>query len=270
MYKEKGEIGDLPNKIFQMTPREISKKQFNTYNHFINPIASQIGTQKLWFELDTSNIIGTVILDNIDNDWSWVLMAEDEDGEFRFADGQVSLNSIDEARKTLLNKMIEYSKEGIIKSTLYQVQDSDLIDARVITDIDSEVKKYFGQYPEKLYSLNPRKFEELVASIFEDFGFSVELTKATRDGGRDIIAQIRNSVTNFLTYVECKKYEADNKVGVGIIREVAGVHHIRNPHKSIIVTTSFFTKDAKQEAKIIKNRLELKDFNHLKEWLNRY
>ncbi|RZJ90598.1 MAG: restriction endonuclease, partial [Chryseobacterium sp.] len=126
------------------------------------------------------------------------------------------------------------------------------------------------KYPHKLYDIHPRKFEELVASIFSDLGFDIELTGATRDGGRDIIASIRNAVTNFLVYVECKKYAPDNKVDVGIIRKIAGVHYIKKPSKSIVVTTSFFTKDALEEAKRIENQLELKDFNDIQAWLEKY
>jgi len=81
----------------------------------------------------------------------------------------------------------------------------------IVTNIDDEIKKYFNKHPEKLYDLNPRKFEELIASILKDLGFDVELTKVTRDGGRDIIASIRTKVSTFLTYVECKRYSPENK-----------------------------------------------------------
>ncbi|WP_332023252.1 restriction endonuclease, partial [Kaistella sp.] len=118
--------------------------------------------------------------------------------------------------------------------------------------------------------LTPRKFEELVASILEDLGFDVTLTKQTRDGGSDIIASIRNAVTSFLILVECKKYSPENKVDVGIIREVVGVQTFKNPSKSIIVTTSRFTKDAIKEASQMKDKLDLKDYDNLKEWLSKY
>ena len=98
----------------------------------------------------------------------------------------------------------------------------------------------------------------------------MELTQATRDGGRDIIAHVKNAVSSYLTYIECKRYAADNKVGVGIVREVIGVHHIRKPTKSIIVTTSFFSKDAIREAEKMENQLDLKDFTGIKAWLQHY
>ncbi|HCG7974711.1 TPA: restriction endonuclease [Vibrio parahaemolyticus] len=140
----------------------------------------------------------------------------------------------------------------------------------LVTSIDDQIKIYLKKNPEKMYDLTPRKFEELVASILKDMGFDVELTKATRDGGRDIIAYVRNSVRSYLTHIECKKYAPDNKVGVGIIREVMGVHNLRQATKSIIVTTGFFSRDAIKEAEMAKNHLDLKDFNDLKCWLQQY
>jgi len=104
----------------------------------------------------------------------------------------------------------------------------------------------------------------------EDFGFEVELTQATRDGGRDIIAYIRNAVCSYLTFVECKRYAPDNKVGVGVVRSVSGVHYLKRASKSMIVTTSFFSKDAKEEASAIEHQLELKDYTDIKQWLARY
>jgi HJR/Mrr/RecB family endonuclease len=132
------------------------------------------------------------------------------------------------------------------------------------------LKNYLAKHPKSLHNLSPRKIEELIASIMKDFGFDVELTKATRDGGRDIIAYMRNTINHYLTYVECKKYSERNKVGVGIIREVVGVHHLRNANKSMIVTTGFFTKDAVEESKLIENKLDLKDYNDIKNWLDHY
>ncbi len=79
-----------------------------------------------------------------------------------------------------------------------------------------------------------------------------------------------NAVTSFLILVECKKYSPENKVDVGIIREVVGVQTFKNPSKSIIVTTSTFTKDAIKEASQLKDKLDLKDYNNLKDWLSKY
>lgn len=140
----------------------------------------------------------------------------------------------------------------------------------IITSIDEVFVKYFARHPKELYNINPRTFEKLVTHILRDFGYDVELTKATRDGGTDIIAHIRTALTSFLVQIECKRYSAENKVGVDIVRSVLGVQELTGASKSIIVTTSYFTKDATITAQKIEHRLELKDYSDLKAWLARY
>lgn len=248
-----------------MPIRQISEEKFHNYNFEVYP--TFIAKEKLWYSDDDANIIATILLDNFDKDYSYVILGKDEDEEYRAIDVEVSIEEIDDAIKNLFSKMNKISVTGkmekkIYESTLFKPESSV-----IITDMDDAVKKYFKKYPEKLYEINPRKFEELIASIFKDFGFDVELTKATRDGGRDIIANIKHSVYSLLAYIECKRYAPDNKIDVGIIRNVAGVHYLRKPSKSIIVTTSFFTKDAQEEAKLIENQLDLKDYNDIKIWL---
>ncbi|PRD56747.1 restriction endonuclease [Sphingobacterium gobiense] len=253
-----------------MALKRISEDTFNDYNFTKTPSLIGLVREEHWFSDDAENLLGTVLIDLIDKDWSIVIMALEEDGEYRFTDGEVSIEEEDEAIDRLKTKMSAIAKAGKIEKELYS---STLFDSKspiIVTDINEEIKKFFKKYPQRLYDLNPRKFEELIASILEDLGFTVELTRATRDGGRDIIASIRNSLTNFLAYVECKRYAPDNKIDVGIIRQVQGVQYTHRPSKSIIVTTSFFTRDAVKEAKFIENQLDLKDFNDIKNWLEKY
>lgn len=253
-----------------MALKEISQKEFEKYNFTKHPTLIGIAEETRWFSEDEANIIGTILIDKIDKDWSYVIMAKEDDGEYRFADGKVSIDSEDLVSEELLDKMGVYAKNDKIEKELYNSTLFDTKSSIIVTDINDEIKKFFKKYPEKLYDINHRKFEELIASILEDLGFDVQLTQATRDGGRDIIANIKNAVTDFLAYIECKRYSPDKTIGVGIIRQVSGVHYLRKPSKSIIVTTSFFTKDAKEEAKLIENQLGLKDFDNIKCWLEKY
>lgn len=251
-----------------MSIRKISQEEFDSL-----PI-EKFGffPERSWFKSTVLEIAGAVIRDPIDKDWSYVIVAREEDGFYRYIDGQVSLPSQEDAERNIITSMSAISKKGSVEEELYSEPEASFSSeaSAVIISIDDQVKSYFKKNPEKMYDLAPRKFEELVASILKDMGFDVELTKATREGGRDIIAYIRNYVCSYLTHVECKRYSPENKIGVGIIREVMGVHQIRQATKSIIVTTSFFSSDAIKEAKIVENQLALKDFNDLKEWLEKY
>jgi hypothetical protein len=139
-----------------------------------------------------------------------------------------------------------------------------------IVDIDDQILKYLSKHPEYVYDLSSQKFEELVGRILTDFGFEIELTKRTRDGGRDIIAYIRNEVCKLLVFVECKQYAFDHPVGVEVVRSVYGVQRAHRANKSLVVTTSYFTEVAKQFQRVIEWECELRDYQDLKNWLSRY
>lgn len=99
-----------------------------------------------------------------------------------------------------------------------------------------------------VYKMTPREFEELVAEVFAQQGYSVEITPATRDGGCDIIA-IRNiNGIPYMILIECKHYSARHKVSVQLVRSLLGVQSDRKANKAILVTSSLFTRDAREFA----------------------
>jgi restriction system protein len=129
--------------------------------------------------------------------------------------------------------------------------------------------------PELVRDIEPREFEEVVAEIFRNKGFEVELTKRTRDGGKDIIAisTDRLGIKNKY-FIECKRHAKENKVSVDIVRGLQGVKHTKEgPNKTIVATTSYFTEDAK---KFVDNEITsswdmtLADFNDITKWLQEY
>lgn len=129
--------------------------------------------------------------------------------------------------------------------------------------------------PAFLTDLEPRQFEEVTAEIFRDKGFEVELTKRTRDGGKDVIAFHKDQLGIRSKYIiECKHYSDTNKVGVDIVRALYGVKSSRSGgNLGIIVTTSTFTSGARE---FIENEattnldLTLADKEQLLEWLKGY
>lgn len=246
----------------------ITESEFSKY---VTKTGNGIAKETAWFKSTEVDLIGVLVQDNIDKDWGYVTLAKEEDGNYRPQDINANIDNQLNAESELYARMLGIEEYGKIENAIYENK-SDLLDLPKIEimTIDDHIKAYFKQNPDDLYKLSSRKFEELVASIIKDMGFDVELTSATRDGGRDIIASIRTGISNFLTHIECKRYAPDNKVGVDIIRSVVGVHHMRNANKSIIVTTGFFTKDAQNEAKLVENSLDLKDYNDLKQMLSTY
>lgn len=118
--------------------------------------------------------------------------------------------------------------------------------------------------PTQLHQLSPRRFEELIAEIFTRKGYSVELTPATRDGGKDIFVA-KNDLCSFLFYVECKKYSPDRPVGIEILQRLYGVISAEKATGGIIATTSYFSKDAKDYIQDyhLEHQITLQDYNFI-------
>ena len=150
---------------------------------------------------------------------------------------------------------------------IYKLQNDDIFVPEIIIPAQEKLINLAKNNPSILYSITPRAFEELVAEIFDRQGFDVELTKATRDGGKDIVA-IQSSMGIKLKYiVECKRYARDNKVTLDIVQRLYGVKMAENANKAILVTTSSYTKDANKFASQHCWDLSLKDKGDLLSWL---
>lgn len=158
------------------------------------------------------------------------------------------------------NQLIEFSLDE-----LYNQNTIITISKRV----NEKIIQKLAKNPTDLKTFNRKLFEELVAELFLGFGFEVELTKLTRDGGRDIIA-IKNDEAKLKYLIECKRPDPGNLIGVKPVRELFGVKADEKASKAILATTSYFTKDALYFFERNKWELEPKDFNGLISWINNY
>ena len=122
---------------------------------------------------------------------------------------------------------------------------------------------------ETIYRLSSREFEELVAELFRQQGFDVELTQETRDDGCDVIATKNIGGLPFMLLIECKKYAREHPVGVSLVRSLLGVQTDRKANKAVLVTTSRFTKPARQFAERQQHMISLVDFDDLMQMLRR-
>lgn len=138
----------------------------------------------------------------------------------------------------------------------------------ILAGVSDEILSYVQRHPEALYITRPRALEEICCSIFRNHGFSAELTPGTKDGGYDIIAVTHHELTGSEVYlVECKRYAPGHKVTVGIVRGLYGIVCSEDATKGIIITTSSFTRGAREFAEKHSARLSLFDFQALKDWL---
>lgn len=134
--------------------------------------------------------------------------------------------------------------------------------------VDKELIAYLNQHPEALYSLNPRRFEELVASLLKHMGYTVELTPTGPDGGVDILATQRSGIGEVLLLVDCKRYAPSRGVGVEIIRSLYGIGEARRATMSMLATTSYFTAPAQEFQRALHHRLTLRDYDDLVSWIS--
>ncbi len=115
--------------------------------------------------------------------------------------------------------------------------------------------------------LSSRKFEELVAELLARQGYTVELTPASKDGSKDIYVARRNDLGAFLYLVECKKYALDHPVGVEIVRALYGTVQAERATAGVLVTTSVFTKGARDFQRHVQYELSLRDYAELHRWI---
>jgi restriction system protein len=104
-----------------------------------------------------------------------------------------------------------------------------------LDELGAHLKRKFSD----VYSISPRRFEELVANIYRHLGYDVRLTKSTRDGGFDVILLDAGSDEQII--VECKKYSLHRKVGIGVVRELLGAQVLGGFSEAKLVTSSHFT-----------------------------
>ncbi|MCK4564627.1 MAG: restriction endonuclease [Verrucomicrobia bacterium] len=136
-----------------------------------------------------------------------------------------------------------------------------------ITEINDEMIALLRKNPALMREMHPRDFEKLIAELLERAGYVTELTPSTNDGGVDIYAARNDGVGKFLYLVECKRYGERNPVGVQIVRSLHGVVQQQRANGGLVVTSSYFTKGAKEFTSEISHQMHLHDYINLQQWL---
>jgi hypothetical protein len=144
-----------------------------------------------------------------------------------------------------------------------------LQDDPVIVQVTEDFQRLLDESiirPEDLFQLTPRQFEEFIAELWERFGYQVELTKRTRDGGRDVVA-IRRAEAELRFLIECKRNNPSHGVGVGLVRALYGVKTHEKATKAFLATTSYFTRTAKEFFEQHRWELEPRDYQGVLDWI---
>lgn len=142
----------------------------------------------------------------------------------------------------------------------------------IIMPANNKVFSYLAEHPEEIYrNLTPREFEKFMAQLYKKLGYNVELTRTTRDGGKDIILRKPDVLGDMVYYVECKRYKEKNKVGLDVVQRLTGIIETDKVNGGIIATTSYLSSIA--EKWIITNnlnyRIQMHDFNTIQNMLKK-
>ncbi len=98
-------------------------------------------------------------------------------------------------------------------------------------------------------------FEKLIAGLLHQMGFEAVMTKASGDGGIDVVATLDQPLVGGRYLVQCKRFAAGNLVGAATVREFYGaVTADGRAVKGILITTSDFTSQAKEFAQTTAHR----------------
>lgn len=171
------------------------------------------------------------------------------------------------ALRTLLHDTPEVLLQSVIVPG-EKGQDGQLIEA--VTFPWFEIIKLIERDPQLIYDIDWRKWEEIIAGAYKQWGFDVILTPRSNDKGRDIIAT-RSGIGCIRFFDQVKAYRPGHLVTADEVRAMVGVLTLEaNVSKGIITTTSHFAPGIFKDESIQRftpYRLELKAKEQLLDWL---
>jgi restriction system protein len=135
-------------------------------------------------------------------------------------------------------------RREVRKMSKKEVDINDMDEGTTPEDIDTTWQE---ELIGKLLQVSPQSFEKLCQRVLREAGFvQVEVTGRSGDGGIDGKGILKmNGLLSFHIIFQCKRYQ--NAVSSKEIRDFRGAMQGRTD-KGLFITTSTFTRDAKQEA----------------------
>lgn len=180
--------------------------------------------------------------------------------------------------KTIDRKFLERFPEFVEFQNIKQ--DSDPIEVLLVTEVDQTPQEIFDNNYQKIIkevkeslleqikSCSPQFFENLVVDLLLSMGYggsrkdAGEAVGKSSDGGIDGIIK-EDKLGLDCIYIQAKRWEAS--VGRPTIQAFAGSLEGMKARKGVLITTSQFTKEAREYVKIIEKRIILIDGEQLSE-----
>lgn len=129
----------------------------------------------------------------------------------------------------------------------------------VFKEIDGALQ---AEILDRLYVMNPVRFEKLILDLLRAMGYGAGalsnhlMTKTSGDGGIDGIIH-EDALGLDAVYIQAKRYAADNRVGRPMIQQFVGSLTGEGAVKGVFVTTSDFSKEARDYLAKVQHRVVL-------------
>lgn len=165
-----------------------------------------------------------------------------------------------------LASLLEKLSAPIPRSLLQQTQ------RRVIPFAQGMLRKLKAQQDD-LFELSQKEFENLVSQMFKSFGFEIEVSGLTKDGGIDLFVFGIQSSDNHPWLVECKRYQQGKRLSVepvmSLYKSSSAEYQVRN--SLIAITSSIYAYDF-ATAHLARSRWELSSTGYatVLKWLGSY
>ena len=115
-----------------------------------------------------------------------------------------------------------------------------------------------------LYSIEWRDLERIIATALDSLGFSVFLTPASKDGGKDIIASCIVKNKEIVYYIEIKHWIKKGKVSPVDINSFVEVNLKNKTSGGLFLSTSGYTQEVyKSLSSITKQKVRIGDENKI-------
>lgn len=151
-------------------------------------------------------------------------------------------------------------------------EQSEII-SNCVQEANRELMAWLRKHPEDLLQVHPGTFELIIAEIFRDQGYDVEVIGSwnASDGGVDVIAIRKDTkVGEFRVGIQCKRYVKTRVVSADLIWALNSRLDKFHLHKGVIATTAKFEKSVLVDLENHLWRIDLRDYSRLKKDLEEW
>lgn len=169
--------------------------------------------------------------------------------------------------RSFRQKLKASTSEFVLDNASESFTSENIIIGTAVQTANTELMRWLQKHPEDLLHVHPGTFEQIVAEIFRDQGFEVDVLGSWNqaDGGIDIIAARKDTLTgDFRVGIQCKRYIKTHTVKADVVWALEGRLEKFKLNKGVLVTTAIFENAVLSDLRDHLWRIELRDFEILK------